>query len=148
MFVRKKRNKSGSFSVQIIRKVDRINKVVKTIGSSKDPEELKLLERHAHLEIEKLQKQASLFSSHRDQDLVSVLSNTPNDSVQLIGPDKVLGAIYDQIGYSKIPDDGLLRELVISRLVFPGSKLKTVDFLARHKGMDVSVYPKLRNRIF
>lgn len=140
MFVRRKKNKSGSFSVQIIRKVGRINKVIKSIGSSKDPEELKLLERQAHVEIEKLQKQANLFTSHRDRDLVSVLSDTSNDSVQLIGPDKILGSIYDQIGYSEIPDDGLLKELVISRLVFPGSKLKTVDFLGRYKGMNISVY--------
>lgn len=140
MFVRRKKNKSGSSSVQIIQKIGRINKVVKTIGSSKDPKELDLLERQGALEIENLQKQTALFKSHRDHDLISAISDTPNDAVQLIGPEKVLGAIYDQIGYSQIPEDGLLRELVISRLVYPGSKLKTVDFLSRYKGVDISVY--------
>lgn len=127
-------------SVQIIQKVGRINKVIKTIGSSKDPKELDLLERQGALEIEKLQKQTALFKSHRDHDIISAISDTPNNAVQLIGPEKVLGTIYDQIGYSQIPDDGLLRELVISRLVYPGSKLKTVDFLSRYKGVDISVY--------
>jgi hypothetical protein len=40
MFVRKKKNKSGSISVQIIEKVGRINKLVQTVGSSKDETEI------------------------------------------------------------------------------------------------------------
>jgi len=45
MFVRRKKNLSGSFSVQIVQKVGRINKVVKSIGSSSDAAELDILER-------------------------------------------------------------------------------------------------------
>ena len=62
MFVRRKRNASGSFSVQIIRKVGRINKVVKTLGSSSDESELYTLERQAKLEIDRLKGQATIFS--------------------------------------------------------------------------------------
>ena len=42
MFVRKKKNKSGSISVQIIQK-DNGYKVFKTIGSSSDPDEIECL---------------------------------------------------------------------------------------------------------
>ena len=52
MFIRRKRNASGSFSVQIIQKVGRINKVVKTIGCSSDGSELDTMEREARSEID------------------------------------------------------------------------------------------------
>jgi len=50
MFVRKKVNKSGSISVQVVQKVGRINRVIRTLGCSTDPEELKKLESQAEYE--------------------------------------------------------------------------------------------------
>ncbi|MCH7415947.1 hypothetical protein MM213_20805, partial [Belliella sp. R4-6] len=73
MFVRRKKNSSGSFSVQIIQKVGRINKVVKSLGSSFDESELIILERQAKLEIERMKGQVTLFSNDRDANLKSVL---------------------------------------------------------------------------
>ncbi|WP_057938513.1 IS1634 family transposase [Algoriphagus resistens] len=140
MFVRRKKNSSGSFSVQIIQKVGRINKVVKSIGSSFDEMELDILERQAKLEIEKIQGQAFLFSNDRDKSLKSILSNVGNNEIELVGPDSVLGNVYESIGYHEIGVDNLFRELVMSRLVYPGSKLKTVDYLSRFKNQEVSVY--------
>ncbi len=43
MFIRKKRNSSGSISVQILEKVDRKNKLIKTICSSKDKNKIEIL---------------------------------------------------------------------------------------------------------
>ena len=44
MFVRKKPNKSGSVSVQVVAKTrSRRQKVIKSIGSSKDPKEIERL---------------------------------------------------------------------------------------------------------
>lgn len=43
MFVRKKRNNSGSISVQILEKNDRTNKLIQTVGSSKDEIEIEKL---------------------------------------------------------------------------------------------------------
>ncbi|WP_323823460.1 IS1634 family transposase [Algoriphagus sp. C2-6-M1] len=140
MFVRRKKNSSGSFSVQIIQKVGRINKVVKSMGSSCDEVELDILERQAKLEIEKIQGQAFLFSNDRDRSLKSILSNVGNNEIELVGPDSVLGNVYESIGYHEIGVDNLFRELVMSRLVYPGSKLKTVDYLSRFKNQEVSVY--------
>ncbi|MCH6236828.1 IS1634 family transposase [Cognataquiflexum rubidum] len=140
MFVRRKKNSSGSFSVQIIQKVGRINKVVKSIGSSFDETELDILERQAKLEIERIQGQTFLFSNDRDSSLKSILSNVVNNEIELVGPDYILGRIYESMGYHKIGIDDLFRDLVMSRLVYPGSKLKTVDYLSRFKNKEVSVY--------
>lgn len=48
MFVRKKPNKSGSISVQVIDKSSGSYNVVKTMGSSDDPQEVDQLIRQAH----------------------------------------------------------------------------------------------------
>ncbi|REG84438.1 hypothetical protein C8N25_11512 [Algoriphagus antarcticus] len=126
--------------MQIIEKVGRINKVVKTLGSSFDESELDILERQARLEIDKLQGQASLFSNQRDNSLTSILSAVSNNEVELVGPDRILGKIYESIGYGSIGIDGLFKDLVMSRLLYPGSKLKTIDYLARYKNRETSVY--------
>ena len=140
MFVRRKKNSSGSFSVQIIQKVGRINKVVKSLGSSFDESELIILERQAKLEIERMKGQVTLFSNDRDANLKSVLSNVSNSEVELVGPDNILGKVYESIGYHTIGLDELFRDLIMSRLVYPGSKLKTIDYLARFKNKEISVY--------
>lgn len=140
MFVRKNRNRSGSYSIQIIQKINRKNRVVKTLGSSNDDNELDQLERQAKLEIEKLKQQQTLFTSTRDIDLRTVLSTVSNDEVELVGPELILGSLYESMGYGQLENDGLFKDLVISRLVYPGSKLKTVDYLSRYRNKEISVY--------
>ena len=51
----------------------------------------------------------------------------------------MLGKLLNEIGFHAIEDE-LFRYLVITRLVYPVSKLKTVDYLAKHKGMQLNVY--------
>lgn len=114
--------------------------MVKSIGSSFDETELDILERQAKLEIERMQGQTFLFSNDRDSSLKSILSNVGNNEIELVGPDNILGRIYESMGYHKIGIDDLFRDLVMSRLVYPGSKLKTVDYLSRFKNKEVSVY--------
>jgi hypothetical protein len=53
MFIRQKKNRSGSISVQIIQKIGRINKVVRTIGCSSNQEALDNLQQQAEYEIER-----------------------------------------------------------------------------------------------
>ncbi|MCK5704544.1 MAG: hypothetical protein KAI29_25500, partial [Cyclobacteriaceae bacterium] len=69
MFVRKLRNRSGSYSIQIISKTKGKYKVVRTIGSSKNEQELQRLEYLANQEISKLSSQASLFVFHPSESL-------------------------------------------------------------------------------
>lgn len=54
MFIRQKRNKSGSYSVQILLKENGRNKLLKTIGSSSDHKELMILNEKAKQELERI----------------------------------------------------------------------------------------------
>lgn len=139
MFIRKNKNRSGSYSVQLIEKVGRKNRVVKTLGSSKTEEGLAVLMNQAKLEMSRLQSQPSLFKHTQDGMIKSVLGLVSNADISIAGPNLVLGKIYDKIGYHKIELSGYFRHLVISRLLFPGSKLKTVDYLFRFQQIELSV---------
>jgi len=66
MFVRKKKNKSGSVSVQIITKSVGKYKVVKSLGSSIDPTVIFSLELKAKQEIQRLESNPSLFVFEKD----------------------------------------------------------------------------------
>jgi len=55
MFVRKKKNKSGSVSVQVLMKVERKNKLLKTVGCAKTKREEELLILLAHNEMKQIQ---------------------------------------------------------------------------------------------
>ncbi|MBS1738567.1 MAG: IS1634 family transposase [Bacteroidetes bacterium] len=59
--------------------------------------------------------------------------------LRLAGPELLLGKIFEEIGFNAINDE-LFRHLVITRLVYPVSKLKTADYLAKYKGVQLSVY--------
>jgi transposase len=50
----------------------------------------------------------------------------------------VLGKLFDQIGFNAIKDE-LFRHLVIARLIYPVSKLKTIDYLQKYKGITLDV---------
>ena len=152
MFIREKPNKSGSVSIQIIEKRGRKNKVIKTIGSSKTQEGKILLLHQARHELNKLKNQMSLFVSEEDATIEGYLNTLNNSNIRVIGPELVFGKLYNHIGFNKIEEE-LFRHLVISRLVFPLSKLKTVDYLYRYLGVTLeisSIYrfmDKLNNRL-
>jgi transposase len=50
----------------------------------------------------------------------------------------VFGAIYDSIGFGALESE-LFRHLVVARLAFPLSKLKTVEYLYRFQGVRIEV---------
>jgi transposase len=134
MFVRKKKNKSGSVSIQIVNKVNRSNKVLKTVGSSSDPAQIERLYQAALYQMPRLYG-ATLFDRF-DEPAISELGN---DSIRIIGPELIFGSIYDKVGYSCIKEP-LLRDLVISRITHPGSKLKLSEYLRDTSKKAVSVY--------
>jgi hypothetical protein len=90
-------------------------------------------------EIKLLQHAAELpFYQNSEQQFVQDFTSSIQH-LHLVGPELLLGKIFDDIGFNTITDD-LFRHLVITRLVYPVSKLKTVDYLARYKGIQLSVY--------
>ncbi|MBL0026038.1 MAG: hypothetical protein IPO98_14035 [Saprospiraceae bacterium] len=133
MFIRLKKNKSGSFSVQILLKENGRNRLIKSIGSSSDEKELAILREKAQQELDRLKGQRSMFVFDKDVQIECFLSELSNAQIRTIGPELVFGKVYNHIGYNKISSD-LFRHLVIARLAFPLCKLKTIEYLYRYQG--------------
>jgi transposase len=138
MFLREKKNKSGSVSVQIIQKLRGKYKVLQTIGNCKTEQELIKLNYIGKQEIERLSKQPGLFVLENDLQIEQVFSNMSNASILIVGPELIFGKLYDKIGFGSIQQE-LFRHLVIARIAYPLSKLKTVDYLYRYQGLTMDV---------
>lgn len=138
MFVRRKRNKSGSTSVQVISKTAGRYKVVKTIGSSFAESRIEELVEKGKQEIVRLEGQPGLFVLETDAVIESYLKTLENAQVRTVGPELVFGTIYDLIGFGALESE-LFRHLVVARLAFPLSKLKTVEYLYRFQGVRIEV---------
>ena len=138
MFVRKKKNKSGSISIQIIDKSTGRYRVVKTIGSTKDPSRVEYLLRQAYSQLPQMIGQLSFdILTENDKNITQYMHNTDSLRVRVIGPEMVFGKLFDEIGFGQI-DDKIFRHLVITRLVYPGSKLKTIDYLRRYQDIELT----------
>ena len=138
MFIREVKNRSGSISIQIINKSSGKYRVVKTVGCGTQRHELEELKVIARQEIEQLEKQPSLFSSENDELIEATISSLHNSNISTVGPELIFGRIYDYIGFGQIKEE-MFRHLVISRLAFPLSKLKTTEYLYRYQGKIIDV---------
>jgi len=94
----------------------------------------------AQAEIERIQGMQSLFIEHDDAVVDNFVDSIGNDHLQVVGSELILGKIYQQIGYPDDRGSNLFRNLVLCRLIYPGSKLKTVEYFKRHLNLEVSVY--------
>jgi len=136
VFIRRKRNRSGTVSVQIIDTSGPHDRLLKTIGSSSDPDQLKILLNQAREWISDYRHQQKLSLVYEeDKNFIKSLKEGLH-KIQMIGPELILGKLFDQVGFNAIQDD-LFRHLVISRLVFPLSKLKTSEYLMRYQNVVV-----------
>ncbi len=140
MFIRKNKNRSGSISIQIVRKENRTNKLIKTIGIANTQREEDLLILLAKSEIDLISGHQSLFVEHDDIIVESFVNGLSNEDLQVVGSELILGKIYEKIG---LPIDGscnYFKALVLCRMVYPGSKLKTIEYFKLHLNIDISVY--------
>ena len=138
MFVRKKVNKSGSVSVQIVDKTHGY-KIIITVGVSDSQAEIKHLVGQAEQIIRtNAGQQKELFKSNNEIVIDSFLKELSNCQIHTVGPELIFGVLFDRIGFNAIKDE-LFRHLVVTRLVYPTSKLKTVDYLYRYQGVTVDV---------
>lgn len=135
MFIRQKKNKSGVISVQVIDKSSGKYKVLKTIGSSSNVAEIEVLIGKAQDFIKKYTGLQELDFSNTEAITQTILNNII--SHKLAGIELVLGKIFDEIGFNQIQDE-LFRDLVLYRLVYPKSKLKTTEYLYRYAEKDYS----------
>ncbi|MBR1727185.1 MAG: IS1634 family transposase [Muribaculaceae bacterium] len=138
MYPRRKRNASGTFSVQAIEKINGRYKVRKSFGASRDESELQRLESKAQQWID-LHEHGPRLPFAYDQDIAidNFMSSLCNTQVKVHGPELVYGSLYDQMGYGTIEDE-MFRHLVVCRLFNPGSKLKTIDYLMRYLHVSVT----------
>lgn len=137
MFVRRRRNKSGSTSIQVIEKRDGRNVVVSSIGCSDSEETLVQWEAEARIKLEtaSAQQRFEFPVSPREQTAIELLRTA---AVNAVGPDLVLGKIFDSIGFNQLPEP-LFKEIVLARIIYPASKLRTSEYLLQHQGKDIGV---------
>ena len=148
MFVRKKKNNSGSVSIQIIKKIDRKNKVVETIGCSKDKKEIEDLVQLAKQRIKELEP--NLFDIAEQKEQEEQFLPISNDQVIPIGDELFFGRLFDKLGLNNLFQNRkdirykeeklfLLKSLVISRILYPGSKLYLIDYLWYFKRKEIDI---------
>lgn len=141
MFVRKKRNRSGTVSIVIADKSSGSFKELKTIGVAHDEAEQEQLVAEGKEWISHYGGQMSIdFENKEDRETEMVKRMVTNiRQVVLNSSQTILGKVYDKIGFDKI-NDKELRHLVIARICQPMSKKGTVEYLKRHFKDDVSLY--------
>lgn len=136
MFIRKKKNKSGKTSVQIIDKSTGKYKVLKTIGCSSDPEQLARYCKEGRNWIKDKLALLELDFYDEQKQIDGLLNNI--EQINIKGTELLIGKIYNEIGFDKI-EEKLLKHLVMSRICFPVSKLKTTEYLYRYHSIEIDV---------
>jgi len=134
MFVRKKKNRSGSTSVVVVDKSKGKFREIKTIGVSADEKKISELYQRGKKWILDNSKQPDIFVRHameqeEKQVVEHLLSNVEN--ILLNGTKLILDKVFELIGFGTIKED-IFRALVISRICQPLSKLATINYLKSH----------------
>lgn len=144
MYIRKKRNRSGTTSVVIVSKAHGKYKEVKSFGSSACEAEIDMLCEKVAAWIRSFGGQQEFdFDDCRGREQEETARFVENvDSIMINGTQILLGKVYDSIGFNRIPDE-ILRHLVIARVSQPRSKLATVEYLKSYYDEDVDL-----NRIY
>ncbi|MGZ8558456.1 MAG: IS1634 family transposase [Chitinophagaceae bacterium] len=136
MFVRKKKNRSGVISVQVVDKSSGHYRVIHTVGSSANALKLQELFQQGHQWIRNKTGSVELDFQNEAQAFNQFVNGI--QSIQVTGVMLLLGKLFDQIGFNQL-NEPLFRQLVMFRLCFPASKLKTTDYLQRYNSTAVDV---------
>lgn len=141
MFVRRKPNKSGKISVQVIEKIKGKYKVAKTLGSSSVESEVEQLVCLGEEWIKNYKGTLDIPFNDEERIADAVLESVENITVS--GTELLLDRLFNEIGFGVIKDD-MFKWLVYSRLCFPASKLKTCDYLLTYHGLEFQVHDLYR----
>jgi len=146
MFVKKKKNRSGTTSVVVAEKYNQIYKEHITIGVSSDELDIKqYVEKGKQWILDYNRKLAPEFdffgTEKRIQDnekelVLQLLNNVEN--ILLNGTELILDRVFNKVGFNQIEDE-IFRKLVQSRLSYPSSKSATVEYLKNHFDEDVNL---------
>jgi transposase len=153
MFIRQRKNPSGSISIQIIDKTGGKYKVVETIACVKEEKELDFYLAKAENRIKQINP--NLFDQVEFQNKKHRFLSIKNKEISVVGPDIIFGYIMEYIGCQKalksLKEKELFKQLVISRIIDPGSKLNLIDYLYiyKHQELDKNhIYRFLDNLSF
>ena len=138
MFVRKKKNRSGSVSIAVVDKSKGRYREIRQFGVAYTAAEANALVRQANDWICRYAGQGLIGF---EGEYVSVESDIDQfvdriDSVSINGPHMLLSQVYDLVGFNRIKDE-ILRHLVIARICQPASKLATTAYLRSYYKEDV-----------
>ncbi len=144
MFVRRKKNRSGTTSVIVVDKSSGKFTELKTIGVASEEAEIQGLMSQGREWIAGYGGQQTIDFERKDERLKEeeaaitehVLSHIVKTSLHC--PQIIIDKVYDRIGFNAIKDD-VLRKLVVSRICSPMSKKATVDYLRRHFKEDLGL---------
>ena len=142
MFIRKKKNRSGTTSVVVVDKIKGAYKEIKPIGTSNDDSEIESLCKQGNKWISSCLGNVDIFEKHdREQEEKQVveylLSNIEN--ILINGTQLILNNVFKIIGFDSVNDD-ILKQLVIARLSQPMSKSATVDYLKSYFDEDIELH--------
>jgi transposase len=142
MFIRKKKNRSGTTSVVVVSKSYGKFKELKTIGVGSNVSEIESLVLKGKSWMESYCGELDIFKSRtkeiEEQQVTEYfLSNIEN--ILLNGTQLILSQLFKSIGFDAIKDD-IFKHLVIARLCQPLSKLATVEYLKSHFDEDVQLH--------
>ena len=142
MFVRKKRNRSGTTSIVVVEKRDGIYREVKTIGTGIEASEIESLYLQGKKWISSYLGEQDIFEAHdktleEKQVTEYLLSNVEN--ILLNGVQLILNNVFKLTGFDQI-EDTIFRQLVIARISQPMSKLSTVEYLKSHFDEDARLH--------
>lgn len=146
MYIREKKNRSGSISIVVVEKIKGKYREVHTIGIAKNTDEISLFRQQGREWIRQYQlthypvldlfgEQAQKAQQEREQ-VDFVIRHI--DNILLNGCELILNRVFEGIGFDKIGDD-IFRKLVISRLSYPASKAATVEYLKNNFDEDVNL---------
>ena len=150
MYITTPRRKNGSRVVRLVEsfwKDGKVkNRIVKTIGQSKDPEVIK---RYKKIACELLERHKKGIIS-----LPGISEKLQVDLLRFVGEDRynngfedILGASYEELGFSSLIKSGkdrvllneILRSMVLMRVFSPSSKLRSCGLLEEHFNKKVSL---------
>ena len=142
MYVRKKKNRSGSTSVVIVDKSSGKIRYLKTIGIGSDEQDISDLIIQGKKWIASRKGEQDMFllnEQQREEKLATdyLLNNIEN--ILLNGTQLILNQAFKTVGFDVIDDD-ILKHLVTARLCQPSSKAGTVDYLKSYFDEDVELH--------
>lgn len=133
VFIRELKSRGGKIYIQIVDKSSGRYKVLKSFGGSHEEERLRMLRDKAQQWMQNSTGVSELDFSKSDVVVEQLFDSIT--AIKRVGFDLLLGRIFDDIGFDQI-HDRIFKELVLARVAFPKSKLKTSEYLSRYKQID------------